>query len=120
MGYALKDLRFNPGVGPSGRLRYDNQVPCAYCRGLGEDPKYVGPAVCPVCAGAREIKTTPPVVTCLTCSGSGRTAGDLICLSCRGQGVVAVRPEASICHSCLGTGAEGRFSCNACKGQGIV
>ena len=120
MGYALKVLsRFGPGAGGSTLMRFVDLVPCAYCRGTGEDPIY-GASGCPVCGGAGEIKTAPPIVTCRRCAGSGRAAGDLVCLTCRGQGVVPVHPEARICPRCRGTGADGIFYCHACKGQGIV
>jgi DnaJ-class molecular chaperone len=62
----------------------------------------------------------PPVVACRQCGGSGRVGGDLICLTCKGVGVVSVPLEADTCSRCGGTGAEGVFYCNACKGQGIV
>ena len=95
-------------------------VTCAYCCGSGVDPKYGNTSRCPVCSGTGEIRVTPPVVTCLKCSGSGREGGDLTCLACKGIGVVSVRKEADICPKCYGTGEEGVFYCNPCKGQGIV
>lgn len=95
-------------------------VTCAYCLGSGWHPKYGNSSRCPVCGGTGEIKVTPPVVTCLNCSGSGREGGDLTCLACKGAGVVSVRKEADTCPGCKGTGEEGTFYCNLCKGQGIV
>jgi DnaJ-class molecular chaperone len=122
MGYALKILgRCGAGGGSLRRLRFETLVPCAFCAGSGEDPKYGGkPASCSVCRGTGQLETVPPVVTCLPCGGSGRGPGDLICLSCRGRGVAPVAPEARICPRCRGTGMDGIFYCNSCKGQGIV
>lgn len=100
--------------------RFVDVVTCAYCRGSGVDPKYGNTSRCPVCSGAGEIRVTPPVVTCLKCSGSGREGGDLTCLACKGTGVVSVRKEAGICPKCKGTGEEGVFYCSLCKGLGIL
>lgn len=100
--------------------RFVDAVICAFCKGTGIEPKYGDGSRCPVCGAAGKVKVTPPVVTCLKCSGSGREGGDLSCLACRGVGVVSVRKEASTCPKCLGTGEEGIFYCSACKGQGIA
>jgi DnaJ-class molecular chaperone len=121
MEYALKVLnRYGPAVKPTRRKRFVPEVGCAYCGGAGADPKYSSASGCPVCRGAGVVRVTPPVVACRQCGGSGRVSGDLICLTCRGVGVVAVRFEADTCPRCGGSGEEGIFSCNACKGQGIV
>ena len=61
-----------------------DSVECAYCRGTGEDPKYGNGSKCPVCGATGEVRVTPPVVTCLKCSGTGREGGDLSCLAWRG------------------------------------
>ena len=66
--------------------RFVDSVTCAYCRGTGVDAKYGNASRCPVCGATGKVKVTPPVVTCLKCSGSGREGGDLTCLACRGQG----------------------------------
>jgi DnaJ-class molecular chaperone len=102
------------------RLRYVRTVTCAYCQGLGVDPKSGLKSRCPICRATGQIKVTPPVITCRYCAGSGRAGGDLVCLACKGWGVVSVRPEAATCLRCQGTGTEGIFYCNLCKGQGIV
>jgi len=99
--------------------RFVGSVPCAYCRG-GVDTKYGNSSRCPVCAATGRVAVTPPVVTCLKCSGSGREGGDLTCLACRGTGVVSVRKEAATCSKCFGTGEDGVFYCGPCRGQGIV
>ncbi len=99
--------------------RFVDVVPCAYCRGRGMDLWY-GAGRCAVCGATGKVKVTPPVVTCLRCSGSGHESGDLNCLVCRGTGVVSVRKEAATCSRCKGTGEKGIFYCNSCKGQGIV
>ena len=108
-----------------GRRRSRNKrnvdsITCAYCMGAGGDPKYGNTSRCPVCGGTGKVKVTPPVVTCLRCSGSGRESGDLSCLACRGTGVVSVRKEAAICPACRGTGEDGVFYCSVCKGQGLA
>lgn len=100
--------------------RFVDSVPCAYCRGSGVDPKYGNSSRCSVCGATGKVTVTPPVVSCLKCSGSGREGGDLTCLACRGTGVVAVRKEAATCAKCLGTGEDGVFHCTPCRGQGIV
>lgn len=100
--------------------RFVDSVPCAYCRGTGVDPKYGNMSRCLVCGTTGKVTVTPPVVSCLKCSGSGREGGDLTCLACRGTGVVAVRKEATTCATCLGTGEDGVFYCSPCKGQGIT
>jgi DnaJ-class molecular chaperone len=97
-----------------------DSVVCAYCCGTGVDPKYGDGNRCPVCGATGTVKVTPPVVTCLKCSGTGRESGDLSCLVCRGSGVVSVREEAGPCLKCGGTGEDGVFYCTPCKGQGIV
>ena len=113
-------------IGSTGRRprprqkRFVDRVPCAFCRGDGVDPQYGNLSKCPVCGGGGEIKVNPPVVTCLSCSGSGYSSGFLSCLACRGTGVVSVSPEAGACPKCRGTGEDGIFYCNSCKGQGIV
>ena len=107
------------GLRPRQKM-YVSRVPCAFCRGDGVDPNYGNMSKCQVCGGAGEIKVTPPVVTCLSYSGSGYAGGFLNCLACRGTGVVSVSPEAGTCPKCRGTGEEGVFYCSACKGQGIV
>ena len=88
--------------------------------GTGVDPKDGDGTRCPVCGATGTVVVTPPVVTCLKCSGSGREGGDLSCLACRGIGVVSVRKEAGPCLKCGGTGEDGVFYCTPCKGQGIV
>lgn len=122
MEYPLKVLdRFHRVQGSrSRRKRFVNEVTCAYCGGLGVDPKYSSASGCPVCRGAGVAPVTPPVIGCRRCAGSGRVSGDLTCLSCRGLGVVSVRLEAATCPRCGGSGEEGMFSCHACKGQGIL
>jgi DnaJ-class molecular chaperone len=122
MEYALKVLnRYGPVSNrPTRRKRFVEEVRCAYYGGGGDDPKYSSASGCPVCRGAGAVRVTPPVVSCRSCAGSGRVGGDLICLTCRGVGVVSVPVEADTCSRCGGTGEEGVFSCNACKGQGIV
>jgi DnaJ-class molecular chaperone len=122
MEYALKVLnRHGPVSGqPTRRKRFVDEVSCAYCGGAGADPKYSSASGCPVCRGAGVVPVIPPVVACRPCGGSGRVGGDLICLTCRGVGVSPVRFEADTCPRCGGSGEEGIFSCNACKGQGIV
>jgi len=122
MEYALQVLnRYGPVSGKPTRLkRFVDEVICAYCGGRGADPQYSSASGCPVCRGAGAVRVTPPVVTCLSCSGSGYAGGFLSCLACRGTGVVSVAPEADTCARCGGTGEEGVFYCNACKGQGIV
>jgi len=100
--------------------RFVDWVPCAYCLGTGEDPKYGNMSKCPVCGAAGTVKVKPPVVTCLRCFGSGREGGDLSCLSCRGTGVVSVHKDATTCPTCHGTGEDGVFYCTVCKGQGIA
>ena len=122
MEYALKVLnQYGPATRkPTRRKRFVDEVPCAYCRSDGVDPNYGNFSKCPVCGGGGQIKVNPPVVTCLSCSGSGYSSGYLSCLACRGTGVVSVSPEAGTCPKCRGTGEEGIFYCNSCKGQGIV
>jgi DnaJ-class molecular chaperone len=100
--------------------RFVDWVTCAYCRGNGVDLKYSGASRCPVCGSTGQVKVTPPVVSCLKCSGSGRENGNLTCLACRGTGVVSVHKEATTCPLCGGTGKNGVFYCTVCKGQGIV
>jgi DnaJ-class molecular chaperone len=100
--------------------RFVDSVPCAYCRGSGVDPKYGNSSRCSVCGATGKVTVTPPVVSCLKCSGSGREGGDLSCLACRGIGMVPVRKEAGPCLKCGGTGEDGVFYCTPCKGQGIV
>lgn len=102
------------------KKRFAESVPCAYCRGTGEDPKYGNGSRCPVCGAAGKVKVNPPVVTCLKCSGSGREGGNLTCLACRGTGAVSVAKDATACPKCGGTGRDGVFYCTPCKGQGIV
>jgi DnaJ-class molecular chaperone len=122
MLYALKVLnRYSSASGTtSRRKRFVNEVRCAYCGGGGADPKYSSASGCPVCKGAGSVRVVPPVVACRPCAGSGRVSGDLICLTCRGVGMLPVRFEADTCPRCGGSGEAGIFSCNACKGQGIV
>ena len=122
MEYALKVLnRYGPALRTvSRRKHFVDEVVCAYCGGGGADPKYSSASGCPVCRGAGGVRVTPPVVACRPCAGSGRVGGDLICLTCRGLGMVPVRFEADTCPRCGGSGEEGIFSCNACKGQGMV
>lgn len=122
MGYANGILaRFAKVEGRRPRSkRFVDSVACAYCRGSGVDPKYGNMSRCPVCGATGRVKVTPPVVTCLKCSGTGRESGDLSCLACRGTGVVPVRKEADTCPRCRGTGEDGVFYCSPCKGQGIV
>ena len=100
--------------------RFVDTVPCATCRGTGEDPKYGNGSRCPVCSARGEIRVKPPVVTCLKCRGSGREGGDLSCLACHGIGVASVGKDAGTCPKCRGTGKDGIFYCSTCKGQGIV
>lgn len=121
MEYALKILnKYGPAVRPSHRMRFVDEVACAYCGGSGADPQYSSASGCPVCRGAGSVRVALPVVACRPCGGSGRVAGNLICLTCRGAGAMSVRFEADTCSQCQGTGEEGIFYCNACKGQGIV
>jgi DnaJ-class molecular chaperone len=121
MEYALKVLnKYGPAVKPTHRKRFVDEVACAYCGGGGADPKYSSASGCPVCRGAGAVRVVPPVVTCRRCACSGRVAGDLICLTCGGVGMVSVPFAADTCPRCGGTGEEGIFYCNACKGQGIV
>jgi DnaJ-class molecular chaperone len=128
MEYALQVLnQHGPALGkrPTGRPRFVDAVTCAYCGGGGADPKYSSASGCPVCRGAGVVRVVPPVVVppvvvCRRCAGSGRVSGDLICLTCNGVGMLSVRYEADTCPRCGGTGVEGIFYCNACKGQGIV
>jgi DnaJ-class molecular chaperone len=122
MEYAMQVLnRHGPVSGkPDRRKRFVDEVTCAFCGGLGADPKYSSASGCPVCRGAGVVRVMSPVVGCRQCGCSGRVAGDLICLTCRGVGVVSVPAEADTCAHCRGTGEEGVFYCNACKGQGIV
>jgi DnaJ-class molecular chaperone len=109
----LQGIRFR-------KRRFVDSVPCAYCRGSGVNPKYGKASKCPVCSASGKIKVTPPVVTCLKCSGSGGESGDLTCLARRGTGVVSVRSDGDTCSRCGGTGKEGIFYCSGRKGQGIV
>ena len=122
MEYAQEVLaRFGQLKGRRSRnKRFVDSVTCAYCRGSGVDPKYGNASRCSVCGATGKVTVTPPVVTCLKCSGSGREGGDLTCLACRGIGVVSVRKEATTCAKCLGTGEDGVFHCSPCKGQGLV
>ena len=121
MKYAQQILyRFGQMGGKHARNKlFVGVITCAYCNGAGVDPKYGNTSRCPVCSATGKIKVTPPVVTCLKCSGSGREGGDLICLACKGRGVMPVRQEADTCVKCSGTGEEGVFYCSACNGQGI-
>ena len=122
MEYAVKVLnRYGPALGTASRRKhFVDEVICAYCGGGGADPKYSSVSGCPVCKGAGSVRVAPPVVACRPCAGSGRVGGDLICLTCRGVGMLPVRFEADICPRCGGSGEAGIFSCNVCKGQGIV
>jgi len=100
--------------------RFVDSVACAYCRGSCVDLKYGRASRCPVCGATGQVKVTPPVVSCLKCSGSGRENGNLTCLACRGTGVMSVRKEATTCPKCGGTGKDGVFYCTVCKGHGIA
>ena len=100
--------------------RFVDVVDCAYCGGSSANRKHGPGGRCPVCGASGKVKVTPPVVTCLRCSGSGREGGKLLsCLACRGTGVVSVRKEVATCPKCRGTGKDGVFYCTPCKGQGI-
>jgi DnaJ-class molecular chaperone len=122
MEYAMQVLnRHGPVSGQSARRkRFVDEVICAYCGGRGADPKYSSASGCPVCHAAGVVQVIPPVVACRQCGSSGRVGGDLICLTCKGVGVVSVPVEADTCSRCDGTGEEGVFYCNTCKGQGIA
>jgi len=101
------------------KIRNVKSVPCAFCGGSGTDRKLR--TACRVCSGYGKVSVTPPVVTCLICSGRGRTPSDMNCLVCKGVGVVSVRKDAASCHECGGRGriGEGVFTCTKCRGQGI-
>ena len=66
-------------------------VTCAFCRGIGADPRYGAGSRCPACGVNRMIAVRPPAVSCPTCDGSGREAVALPCGLCGGAGVVSAR-----------------------------
>jgi len=120
--YARQVLnRHGPAPGkPGRRIRFVDEVNCAYCGGRGTDPKYSSASGCPVCRGVGFVRVIPPVVGCRWCGGSGRVNGDLICLTCKGIGAISVHLQADTCPHCGGSGETGIFYCIACKGQGIA
>jgi DnaJ-class molecular chaperone len=122
MGYALSVLGKLGGLksGALRRLRLVNKVSCAFCGGSGQDPKYGTAAGCPVCGGSGQVQTRPPVVICLVCAGTGHASGDLPCVACRGVGVASISARVEVCPRCQGSGQDGIFYCNYCKGQGLI
>ena len=63
-------------------------VTCAFCGGMGADPRYGAASRCPACGSNGMIAVRAPAVSCETCDGSGHEASTLPCGSCGGAGVV--------------------------------
>ena len=66
-------------------------VTCAFCGGIGADPRYGATSRCPACGVNGMVKVQGQAVSCQSCSGSGREATDLPCGPCGGAGVVSDR-----------------------------
>lgn len=64
-------------------------------------------------------------ISCAFCSGKGRDPFDLLsekstCHVCSGTGKVSVSKPFMKCAYCKGTGNYKSYSCNVCKGKGVV
>lgn len=66
-------------------------VTCAFCGGIGADPRYGAASRCPACGCNGMIAVRGPTVSCQGCDGSGRETATLPCNLCGGAGVVSNR-----------------------------